>query len=100
MNRQSLTALAGVVMLVAIVALWIRVQSLDQTIQALNKRLATVPPVAVVPIAQPQSANKANKEPVFRLIEGAKHNELTSNVGVSWEVERAMIPVANDGPRR
>lgn len=96
MNKQSLTALAGAVMFVAIVALWVRVHSLEQAIQTLNKR----PQAAIVPIAQPQPGNHADKEPVFKLIEGAKHNERTSNVGVPWEVERARIPVPNDGPKR
>lgn len=100
MNKQSLTALAGVIMLVAIVALWIRVRSLEHTVQALNKRLDANSQVAVIPIGQPQPATKRNNEPVFKLIEGAKHDERTSNVGVPWEVERAMIPVGNDRPRR
>lgn len=100
MNKQSLTALAGVVMFVAIVALWLRVQSLEQAINALNKRMAAGPPVTVIPIAQPQTENKAREKPVFKLIEGASHNERTSNVGVPWEVERAMTPVENDGARR
>ena len=100
MNKQSLTALAAVVMLVAIVALCLRVQSLEQAIQTLNKRLDAGSQVVVSPIAQPQSENKADREPVFKLSEGAKHNERTSNVGVPWEGERAIIPVQDYGIRR
>lgn len=95
MKKQAIIALVGIVMIVAIGMLWLRVRSLEATVDALNQRLQTNR--NVVTVGEAKSDENAEGKPIFKLIESAKHNDKTTNVGVPWDVERAMMGEANTG---
>ena len=67
----------------------LRVRSLETTVNALNQRLQSNP--TVVTVGKTQTNKDSAQQPVFKLIESAKHNEHTTNIGVPWNVERAMM---------
>jgi hypothetical protein len=87
MLKQSIRTLACVALIAVIGALWLRVRSLEATVNALNQRSA---PAVVMPIGEAKS-NGAEHKPVFKLIDSATENQHKSNVGVPWDVERALM---------
>jgi hypothetical protein len=72
-------------MTLATTALWLRIRALDASIDQLSQRLRAAPSVQSIVIPSPESDKAAEeRRSPFRLIDA-------SNVGVPWNVERAMI---------
>ena len=88
MLQQAIKTLACVALITVIGVLWLRVRSLEATVNALNSNGQRA--AVVMPIGETKS-NRAEQKPVFKLIDSATDNQHESNVGVPWDVERAMI---------
>jgi hypothetical protein len=68
MKSQAIIAICFTVLTLATIALWLRVRSLEV-----------------------QSKENAKGNSVFKLIENTGNNGHTTNIGVPWDVERAMM---------
>ena len=94
--KKQLAVTALVVALVMVIGLlWLRIRSLENTVAGLEKQF--VAKFGVVSVRLPESDQKqqTDKPQVFKLIESRRQDTGTSNVGVPWSVERAMMPNGN-----
>ncbi len=94
MKKKLAISVFAVVLLSTIAMFWLRVRSLEKTLESLNKRLQNNP--TVVTVGEAKSNDSSEHKPVFKLIESAKHTEQNSNVGVPWDVERAIMGGARE----
>ncbi len=94
MKKQITVSICGIALVVVTTMLWLRVRSLETTVNTLNQRLQSNP--TVVTVGQTKTNKDSAQQPVFKLIESAKHNEYTTNIGVPWDVERAMMSGAHE----
>jgi hypothetical protein len=80
--------------------LWMRVQALSDKVDSLTQQLKSQPKAVVLPVEQARSSEKdPERQGVFRLIETKTENG-TTEVGVPWSVERAMIGEAQQNNLR
>ena len=93
MKKQLAISIFAVVLVSTIAMLWLRVRSLEATVQALRQQLETNP--RILNVSEATSNESGKSKPIFKLIETTKHNEHSSNVGVPWDIERVMIGDAN-----
>jgi hypothetical protein len=95
MKKQLAVTTLIVALVVVIGVLWLRVRSLENTVAGLEKQFLAKFGVVSVQLPEPDQKQQTDKQQVFRLIESKKPDAGTSNVGVPWNVERAMIPNGN-----
>jgi hypothetical protein len=75
MVQKSLVALVSVAMIVVIVALWLRVCTLEQSVDSLTRKLQELQTVKIVPVhvplpgQQPAPGSQREKKQIFRLID-------------------------------
>jgi hypothetical protein len=87
MKERPFLAVVLVVLILAVGVLWMRVESLKTKVQALQGQVPTVISVGEGRQNGPANGNKQ----YFRLIESAQPDPHQSDVGVPWDVERAMM---------
>ena len=95
MKKQLPVTTLIVALVVVIGLLWLRIRSLENTVAGLEKQFLTRFGVVSVQLPESNQKQQADKQRVFKLIESKKPNSGTSNVGVRWDVERAMMPNGN-----
>lgn len=103
MNRKSIAVcIAGAGMLLAIVALWWRVHELGRSVDALTHQFETKPQIISAIAEEPVPTDRGDRPNYFKLIEVTAGDDGTSEIGVPWSVERAMMGDAagRSQPRR
>jgi hypothetical protein len=90
MKKQLFAAAFCCVLLFMVGLLWWRVRELEKTVNSL--RIQPAANSTVVWQNRPQSKNNSPKKQVFKLIDSPEPVDPgSSNIGVPWTVERAMI---------
>ncbi|MFO0788725.1 MAG: hypothetical protein U0805_04655 [Pirellulales bacterium] len=100
MKKHLPLTLATVVLLAVIGALWSRIRTLEAEVNSLRKQVTTDATIMPLRNTEVNRANEpANSVSPFKLLTPARQNDHTdraTNVGVLWEVERAMIGGAHE----
>jgi hypothetical protein len=91
MNQRFILSAVYIGLAITTFLLWMRVQALSDKVDSLTQQLKSQPKAIVFPVEQARRPDKdAQEQGVFRLIETKTENG-TTEVGVPWSVERAMI---------
>jgi hypothetical protein len=99
MVKNSIVALVGVGMLVAIAALWLRVHELGQAVDSLTVELQSREKVRTIPVNEPVPRDEGTKKQIFRLIDSHEYTEPETGP-FHPEVDRAMMidAIENQSP--
>jgi hypothetical protein len=81
------------VMIAAVAALWWRMQQLESKVAGMEKQLQTHSGMVSLRMNQSNGKQPEGKHQIFRLIDSvpAQRNVRSTDVGVPWDVERAMM---------
>jgi hypothetical protein len=94
MKKQFVVVTVGVVMLVVMALQWWRAQELQRTVDVLQKKLQAKS--ETISARQADSKQETDKQRVFKLIDSPQRSDNTTEVGVPWDVERAMMGGARE----
>jgi hypothetical protein len=91
MKKQWIPSVAAVCLFVAVGVLWLRVRELERSVESLKTQSPSAPQVISIGTQESQQPTNSERQNVFRLIDAAKQDNGTTDVGVPWSIEEGML---------